>query len=102
MSTVLSFPFRLAPNGTAATVEQGTETYFAEQVQVLVSTNMGERILVPDFGVPMMEFNEFGTLALTQACRTYLPEVEVSNVQVVHRSDARDDVSVEFDISGAS
>lgn len=99
MSNVLSFPFRLSPNGTAATVDQGTEQYYAEQINVLVSTDMGERPLLPNFGVPMMEFHQFAALSLIQACRAYLPEVEITDANVIHRSDARDDVVVTFDIT---
>ena len=101
MSAVLSFPFRLAPNGTVATVEQGTEVYYGEQIQVLIGTNMGERPLVPTFGMPMMEFADFGVLALTQACSMYLPEVEISDVAVMHLSDERENVTVQFEITGA-
>jgi hypothetical protein len=48
---LLSHPFRLTPSGAVATVEDGTEEAYVEQVAVTAMTIKGERDLAPDFGV---------------------------------------------------
>ncbi len=47
---VLSYPFRVAPNGSAATVRDGSTAANTEAVAVLALTRKGERVLVPTFG----------------------------------------------------
>ncbi|AYD81532.1 baseplate protein [Arthrobacter phage KBurrousTX] len=48
----LSIPFRLNPDGTAATVGYGTDREVDEAIVALVLTHMGERQMNPAFGVP--------------------------------------------------
>ncbi|ASX98709.1 baseplate wedge protein [Arthrobacter phage Colucci] len=49
---VLSFPFRLNADGTAATVGYGADGEVDEAIAVLVLTHLGERLMHPSFGVP--------------------------------------------------
>lgn len=49
---VLSFPFRLTTTGAAATVEHGSDAEVDEAIAVLVLTNVGERPMATDYGVP--------------------------------------------------
>lgn len=102
MTQVLSFPFRLAPNGTATTVPQDTYDYYTEQISVLMLTHEGERVFDPDFGVPMMEFDGFSERALAQSCLRYLPEVEITGSEIVNESDETQGVVVQYEITGAS
>lgn len=55
---VLSFPFRLTTTGAVATVEHGSDAEVDEAIAVLVLTNVGERLMAPDFGVPDPAFAE--------------------------------------------
>ncbi len=48
----LSFPFRLAPDGSAVTVGYGTDPEIDEAIAVLVLTGIGERPMRPAFGIP--------------------------------------------------
>jgi hypothetical protein len=48
----LSFPFRLTPTGSAATVVRGSDAEIDEAVAVLVLTTIGERPMRPTYGVP--------------------------------------------------
>ncbi len=45
----LSFPFRIAANGRAATADTMAQQALEELVQ-LILTNQGERLFLPDFG----------------------------------------------------
>lgn len=47
---LLAFPFRLRPDGSAATVLDGTDEAHAQDVALLCLTRKGERPLVPDYG----------------------------------------------------
>jgi hypothetical protein len=49
---VLSFPFRLTPTGSVATVEEGSDAAVDEAIAVLCLTTIGERHMRPTFGVP--------------------------------------------------
>ncbi|AIZ01720.1 baseplate wedge subunit [Arthrobacter phage vB_ArtM-ArV1] len=57
---VLSFPFKLNPDGTAATVGYGTDREVEEAIAALVLTHIGERLMNPSFGVPDPVFSGLG------------------------------------------
>ena len=48
----ISFPFRLTPTGSVATVERGSDAEIEEAIAVLVLTPIGERPMRPTYGVP--------------------------------------------------
>lgn len=48
----ISFPFRLTPTGSVATVERGSDAEIEEAIAVLCLTTIGERRMRPSFGVP--------------------------------------------------
>lgn len=100
MSQVLSFPFRLAPNGSVTTVEQGTYDYYTEQISALIQTKTNERIFDLDYGVPVMEFDGFSERAVSQACLRYLPELTITGTKSVQVSDTEQAVVVEYEITG--
>lgn len=54
---LLSHPFRLRVNGTAATVPQGSDASNVQLIAALVLTRYRERELIPGFGMsdPTME-----------------------------------------------
>lgn len=53
----LSFPFRLTPTGSVATVERGSDAEIEEAIAVLCLTSIGERPMRPTYGVPDPGFN---------------------------------------------
>jgi len=48
----LSFPFRLTPTGSVATVVRGSDAEIDEAIAELVLTTIGERPMRPTYGVP--------------------------------------------------
>ena len=57
----LSFPFRIGPDGVAATVGKGTDAEVDEAIGVLALTHLGERPMEPRFGVPDPAFAGLNT-----------------------------------------
>lgn len=49
---VLSFPFRIDPQGNAAIAGYGTTQEVDEAIAVIVLTMTGERLMHPTFGIP--------------------------------------------------
>jgi hypothetical protein len=49
---ILSFPFRLGPDGSVVTVGYGTDPEIEEAIAVLALTHIGERPMRPEFGIP--------------------------------------------------
>lgn len=77
-----SFPFRFNANGSAEVVEQDTFEEVEQGVKVLLLTNIGERLEVPDFGIDDMPFTD--------------PDLEVVRVSA-HEWDERASVIFEED-----
>jgi hypothetical protein len=50
MTAVLAHPFRLA-GSNVATVDDDSEAGARQEIAVLVTTQLGERLMVPDYGV---------------------------------------------------
>lgn len=49
---ILSFPFRLTPQGQAAVTPYRSDAEVDEAIAVLSLTNVGERLMEPSFGIP--------------------------------------------------
>jgi phage baseplate assembly protein W len=54
MPTEIAIPFRLASDGTIAT-ETNPDKQIAQHVRALVGTQPGERVMLPDYGVPVAD-----------------------------------------------
>lgn len=55
MSTEIQTPFGLTPSGgIATTVNPSTQTQ--QHIQALVSTNPGERVMLPKYGIPLSSY----------------------------------------------
>lgn len=52
MSVEMSIPFRTAANGTIA-VDTDPGKQIAQRVKALVGTEPGERVIIPNYGVPV-------------------------------------------------
>jgi phage baseplate assembly protein W len=83
MPTEIAFPFRLASDGTIA-VETNPDRQIAQHVNALIGTQPGERVMLPDYGVPVADllFDPDATFvaqeisrAVTTAFNTYEPGV---------------------------
>ena len=81
-SPILSFPFRLIPNGTVAVVDDSSDRGHAEQLQVLVSTRIGERTVTQGFGLNDPAFVGVNVSELTAAVAKWGPAVTVDSVNV--------------------
>lgn len=71
---VISFPFRLTPQGTVATVAHGSELEVEEAIAVMTLTLEGERLLTPGFGIPDPTFFGLNAGDLQTCIDEYGPE----------------------------
>lgn len=92
---LLSYPFRLAPGGEVATVEEGTEDAAAEALAVLCLTRKGERTLVPDFGVTDPTHHRLSLGEVAVGLLDYGPDgVTVEAIEVTYPSDTLERVEL--------
>jgi phage baseplate assembly protein W len=54
MPTEIAIPFRLASDGTIA-VETNPDRQIDQHVRALIGTQPGERVMLPDYGVPVAD-----------------------------------------------
>jgi hypothetical protein len=94
---VLSFPFGFQPNGAVATVEQGSDEHNGQLLAALVMTRVGERHLVPGFGIVDPTFVGLDVAALEAATALYGPDVQISDVVTTITGPASQDVQIEFE-----
>lgn len=64
MTHLLSHPFRLAPNGQMATIDDSSDEYIAERIGMIISTRPGERPMVPLFGIDDPAYDDLSLPAL--------------------------------------
>lgn len=95
---LLSHPFRLEPNGSVATVEDGTEEAAAEGIAVFILTRKGERDLVPDFGLTDPTFDELSLAELNVGLADFGPEVTVTDVAITYPNDRIERIELAFDL----
>lgn len=93
---VLSFPFRVAPSGVAATVEHGSNAEIEELLAVAVLTQPGERILAPTFGIADPTFDGFELGNLQRHVLDFGPRVTIAAVEVARRGDDREELKIEW------
>jgi len=91
--SALSFPFRADARGTLATVSDPAE--MAEQfLRDLIETRQGERVMLPNYGMPDYIFAVMGAgftvqlaAALEEQVRDYLPMIEKVEVSAGELGD---------------
>lgn len=93
---VISYPFRLALNGDAATVEQGSDEHHAELIALAVLTRPGERELVPEFGASDPVFDRLSIGDVTATVSLYGPLVQIEDVQTRQVSETVQEVDIAF------
>lgn len=96
MAQILSYPFRLNPDGTVATVDQASDQANAEQIGVILQTIQGERPLQPGFGIPDPAFGGIQPGIVTAQVALYGPPVNVEAVDLTARTDTETDIRVSF------
>lgn len=95
---VLSHPFRLTPTGEVATVLDGSTQANAEALTVLVSTRIGERVLVPGFGITDPTFGTVDAAEVNAGVGVYGPDgVTVTAVGIDYSSDTTATITIEFE-----
>src|SRR5689334_8573327 len=75
-----AYPFRLSARG-ADVLEQDSMDEISQCVQMLVSTNLGTRIELPDYGIPDQTFvadDQVNTAVIRAQCSTWEPRAEVA------------------------
>lgn len=104
----LSFPFRIAANGCAATADTLAQQALEELIQ-LILTNQGERLFLPDFGGGARRLLFQGitdsTAALsntmiTQAVQEWLPNRITLNQLNVTVNDTTIEIDVTYQVAG--
>lgn len=73
---VFSFPFRVSPYGSIATIEEGSDEETAERIAALMLTRRGERELVPAFGVEDPTFAQPDEAELAAGLAIFGPDVD--------------------------
>jgi len=93
---LISFPFRLDPTGSIATVEQDSDGEIDEQIALAMLTRPGERIQAPTFGVADPAFARFAVGALQRHCNDFGPEVDITTVSTTLPAEGREEVVINW------
>lgn len=96
MAQLISFPFRLGPNGYIVTRDEDDPSYYAELIGVMVATHEGERELVPSFGMQDPTFTELDAQELAMKVETFGPPVRIITVSEEYVGQNVVNVRVEF------
>jgi hypothetical protein len=96
MAKILSYPFRLQPNGDVAVVEQTSDAGVAEQIAVLILTRAGERPLQPAFGIPDPVFEGLDALDVAAGLALFGPPAEVTGLEVGFADALTQEIDVSF------
>lgn len=96
MANLLTVPFRFTAAGKAATVPQGDDEYYKQQLAVLVMTYKGERFVYDDLGMPDMVFSGFNASALDNQVAKFLPGVSSLDVRTAYLNDTTQTVTINF------
>lgn len=84
-----AFPFRFGSAGAAVVVEQDTHEEIEQNVKVLVLTELGERMEVPDFGIDDLVFQTgVDEAAIAQQAREWDDRAEVVMAEEPDRINA--------------
>lgn len=100
--STLSFPFASDVRGSVATSAQRSEQ-IALAIADVLETRQGERVMLPDFGIPDFVFavQDFGFAArlayqLEQQILRYVPLVKSVDVQSATDDEGRATVSIQY------
>lgn len=96
MTNLISFPFRLGPNGHVVVRDEDDPAYYAELLGQLVATRLGERVLVPEFGLQDPTFTHLDGQELAYKVETFGPPVRIMAVTEEQVGNDAVNVRVEF------
>lgn len=99
MARLLSFPFRVATYGAAASNEQGSDEYYREQIATIVTTKRGERIYNDTIGMPDIAYSGFLYSAFQAQVSEELPEVADLRANIENTGETVETVVVEFGLT---
>ncbi|MCU1588786.1 MAG: ArV1 [Frankiales bacterium] len=77
---ILAHPFRLAPDGSAVTVDADSDAAVAQLIGAMVSTVRGERALVKTFGVTDPVFTALDEAEVSAGLALHGPDVQILSV----------------------
>lgn len=85
-----TFPFRFAQGGVPDTVEQDTLEEIEQGVKILMLSERGERLEVPDFGIPDLTFQvDIDVQAIRDAAKEWDERSEVAFFEEPDRFDGK-------------
>jgi phage baseplate assembly protein W len=87
-----AYPFRLAGNGSFATVEQDTPDELAQCVAIALMTPIGSRIEDLDYGTPRMDFDIPDAGDIIAAIESCEPRVDL-DIEVVRAAGGIESVT---------
>lgn len=94
---VLSFPFQLGPDGSAVVVGYGTDAEVEQAIGVLTLTHLGERPMVPTFGVPDPAFAGLHPGDIQVGLNEFGPEdVTITNITATPVTESMSQASIEW------
>lgn len=96
MGAILAYPFTILPGGRVATVDQDSDAGHAQQLASLIATRLGERVLVPTFGVPDPAFSTLDGNDVAAAVELFGPPVRIVSVETGPVRSGTAEVTVEF------
>ena len=83
------FPFTLGPGGAFNVIEQDGEDDIGQCVQVLLSTELGSRVELPEYGIEDPTFNtNIDTPGIITAIQDWEPRAEVTMDEQFDSADA--------------
>lgn len=95
-TNLLSWPFRIAPNGSAVTRPQDSVEYHAEEISQMVTTRQGERPLVPSFGLEDTTYNQIDPQELAIRVGQHKIPVRILDVVTKQVTEGRQEAVVTF------
>lgn len=98
----MTFPFRIAPTGSVGAT-QNSQKIWTDRVRAVVSTQLGDRVMRPDFGIDALSgvmnlhspAQEDLTSTIQYAFSVFLPALSLESVKT-HFDDATIYVQVTF------
>jgi hypothetical protein len=96
-TNLISWPFRLAPNGNVVTRPDNTPEYYAEEIAQLVLTKENERPLVPTFGIEDPTFSFVDPRELSLKSGKFGIPVRIVDVATQQVTENKQDVTVYYE-----
>lgn len=97
-TSLISFPFRLAPNGSVVTRPDNTAEYYGEELAQMILTKAGERILVPSFGMDDPTFQFIDQQELSHKVTLFALPIRISGMTTRQVTDTTQEVLVSYQL----